>query len=55
MKVDLEGKMNYHLKMSQNIGEYLNSDRFWNILKYNAGIEAMMQVMEKGIQNPDLQ
>lgn len=54
-KKDLESKMDYHLKMSQKLGAYLNSDSLWSTLQHNSGIEVAMQLMGKGIQNPDLQ
>jgi hypothetical protein len=54
-KNDLESKMDYHLEMSKKLGLYLNSDSLWSSLNYNSGIEAMMQIMDKGLQNPDLQ
>lgn len=54
-KQDLESKMGYHQEMSQKLGEYVESDSLWSTLKYNSGIEAMIQIMDKGLQNPALQ
>ena len=52
---DLRLKAPYHQEMSLKIGSYLESDSLWNTLTYNTAIEAMIKVMDKGIQNPDLQ
>lgn len=41
--------------MSQKLGSFLNSDSLWSTLDYKSGIGAMMQILEAGIQNPDLQ
>ena len=54
-KEDLESKMGYHQEMSQRLGQYVESDSLWSTLKYNSGIEAMIQIMDKGLQNPNLQ
>lgn len=54
-KSDLELKMAYHLAMSQKLNNYLNSDSLWNTLNYSSGMEAMIQILEKGIWNPKLQ
>ena len=54
-KADLESKVDYHQRMSDKIGQYVNSDSLWSTLKYNSGIEAMVQIMESGLQNPNLQ
>lgn len=54
-KKDIESKMGYHQEMSQKLGGYLNSDSLWSTLNYSSGIEAMIQIMDKGLQNPDLQ
>ncbi len=54
-KADLESKMGYHLETSRKIGEYIHSDSLWSTLKYSTGIEAMIQIMSKGLQNPKLQ
>lgn len=54
-KEDLESKMDYHRAMSQKLNDYLNSDSLWNTLNYSTGIEAMIQIMDRGIQDPNLQ
>ncbi len=54
-KEDLESKMSYHLEMSTKLGEYVNSDSLWSTLEYNSGIEAMIQILDKGLLNPSLQ
>ncbi len=54
-KEDLESKKEYHLRMSKKIKNYLESDSLWQLLNYQSGIEAMMQILDSGIQNPDLQ
>jgi len=54
-KEDLEGKLDYHLQTSQKIGAYLTNDSLWSTVKYSSGIEAVGQLMPKGIYNPNLQ
>ncbi len=54
-KTDLELKMPYHLAMSQKLNKYINSDSLWNTLNYGSGMEAMLQILERGIWNPKLQ
>ncbi|MEO9483210.1 MAG: hypothetical protein ABJG47_07180 [Ekhidna sp.] len=54
-KNDLDRKMDYHLAMSQKLGRYLSNDSLWNSLTYNSGMEAMIQILERGIWNPILQ
>ena len=54
-KEDLESKMEYHQEMSKKIGSYLGSDSLWSTLNYSTGIEAMIQILEKGLLNPNLQ
>lgn len=54
-KEDLESKMGYHQEMSEKLAKYVNSDSLWSSLKFNSGIEAMIQILDKGLQNPALQ
>lgn len=54
-KEDLESKMEYHLEMSKKIGAYLDSDSLWSTLNYTTGIEAVIQILDRGLQNPNLQ
>ncbi|MEP1095283.1 MAG: hypothetical protein ABJG78_09245 [Cyclobacteriaceae bacterium] len=54
-KEDLESKMEYHLEMSKKLNNYVQSDGLWSTLTYSSGIEAMIQIMEKGLLNPTLQ
>lgn len=54
-KADLESKLEYHKAMSQKLGEYLSSDSLWSTLKYTSGMEAMIQILDRGIWNPKLQ
>ena len=54
-KKDLEVKYKYHLKTSQEIGRYLANDSLWGTLQYNSGVEAVTQLMPKGIYNPNMQ
>ncbi|WP_109301360.1 hypothetical protein [Aquimarina sp. AU474] len=54
-KVELEEKLDYHLQTSQKIGAYLANDSLWSTLKYSSGVEAVGQLMPKGIYNPNLQ
>lgn len=52
---DLKEKMEYHNQMSQKMGQYLNSDSLWSTLQYESAIEAIIQIMDRGIQVPELQ
>lgn len=54
-KKDLESKMDYHKEVSGRLGQYVASDSLWNTLQYTSGIESVIQIMHKGIQNPNLQ
>lgn len=54
-KADLETKMEYHKAMAGKLNSYLSSDSLWNSLRYNSGMEAVLQILEKGIWNPKLQ
>lgn len=54
-KADLEKKLGYHQKMSQKLNRYLESDSLWQTLKYTSGMEAMFQILDNGIWNPQFQ
>ncbi|MEM6525789.1 MAG: hypothetical protein AAF693_18465 [Bacteroidota bacterium] len=53
-KIDLEKKVDYHLTVSKRLNDYVSSDSLWNTLKYETGIQAVFQLMDKGIYNPNL-
>ncbi len=54
-KADLEQKMPYHKAMSEKLNQYVSSDSLWNTLNYKSGMEAMIQILDRGIWNPKLQ
>ncbi len=54
-KLELEEKLGYHSEIAKKLGSYLNSDSLWSTLTYRSGMEAMIQIMDKGLQNPNLQ
>ncbi|MEL7145892.1 MAG: hypothetical protein AAFO69_05960 [Bacteroidota bacterium] len=54
-RADLIEKMAYHQETSQRIARYLANDSLWATLKYKNGIEVTMQLMPRGIFEPNLQ
>ncbi len=54
-KADIEGKLDYHKETAIKFNTYLNSDSLWSTLNYQSGIEAIFQIMNRGLKNPSLQ
>lgn len=54
-KADLESKKDYHQEVSQKLRDYLNSDSLWSSLNVDLGIGGLVQILNKGLQNPNLQ
>ena len=49
-KRDIESKMDYHKAMSEKFERYLTSDSLWNSIQYSTGMEAVIQILERGLQ-----
>ena len=54
-KADLESRIDYHLAMANKLNTYLASDSLWNTLGSSTGMEATIQILDRGIWNPKLQ
>ncbi len=54
-KADIEGKLDYHKEIAIKFNTYLDSDSLWSTLKYQSGIEAVFQIMDRGLRNPSIQ